>query len=168
VVLWRVSAGVACPPASPGLCRSYPKEDGRPCEQRGRASVPNVVPQHVPRTQRCRLLEDRPVEQENVTKESKATRKILTRSPLLPSRMLQGGVDRSLQRPWNPAALPPTNGKCSLRNGLRTRARTRQLAAVHRTRSGARMLCVWAAEGDDTHEHRKTLRLDVAAGTRKY
>jgi hypothetical protein len=51
-----------------------------------------VVSHHVPRrAQRCRLLQSRPVEQENVTKESEATRKILARSSLLPSRCASKG-----------------------------------------------------------------------------
>jgi hypothetical protein len=50
-----------------------------------------VVSPHVPRAQRCRLLEGRPVEQENVAKESEATRKILTRSSLLSSRCASKG-----------------------------------------------------------------------------
>jgi hypothetical protein len=51
-----------------------------------------VVSHHVPRqAQRCRLLQSRPVEQENVTKGSEATRKILARSSLLPSRCASKG-----------------------------------------------------------------------------
>jgi hypothetical protein len=86
--------------------RTLPPTDSRRAENRGnrlkssrRALTSSsgwcqraqVVSHHVPRAQRCRLLEGRPVEQENVTKESQATRKILTRSSLLASRCASKG-----------------------------------------------------------------------------